>query len=279
MELRPTTADDLRPLHALFLESIGGVFHSHGFEPPAPPFEVFAAQQAHVLATGASVVGERDGRIAGFAAAWARGGDWFLASLFVERAAQGHGLGSTLLDAVWDERAERRRTITDAIQPVSNALYGRRGLIPVTPLLAFAGAPDGASELLQPLDRADAALPEIDAAAYGFDRAVDHEYWARSGLRTIWAREGTPVAYSYAYPGGALGPVAGLAPVDAADALESALARTDGTATVRMPGSARGLVEVALRLGLRLSPTPGLLLCSTGVEPPAALAVGSFSLF
>jgi hypothetical protein len=279
VELRPTTADDLLALHALFLDSIGGVFRPHGFEPPAPPFELFAEQQRHVLATGASVVGERAGTIAGFAAAWARGGDWFLASLFVEPSAQAGGLGTLLLDAVWDDGAERRRTITDAIQPVSNALYGRRGLIPVAPLLAFAGAPVGAAEPLQPLDGADASLPAIDAAAYGFDRAVDHVYWARSGLRTIWGREGTPVAYSYAFPGGALGPVAGLAPGDAADALESSVARTPGPVSVRMPGSARGLVAVALRLGLRLSPTPGLLLCSARAEPPTSLAVGSFSLF
>ena len=57
---------------------------------------------------------------------------------------------------------------------MSNALYGRRGLIPVTPLLAFSGVPAGARERLQPLDEADGALAAIDAAAYGFDRAVDH---------------------------------------------------------------------------------------------------------
>ena len=278
MELRPTTAADLPALHALFLDSIGGVFRPHGFEPPAPPFDVFAGQQRHVLATGVSVVAEHTGAIAGFASAWVRGDDWFLASLFVARSAQGRGVGPALLDAVWSDAALRRRTITDAIQPVSNALYGRRGLIPVTPLLAFSGLPVGAHERLQELDDASGSLAAIDAAAYGFDRSVDHEHWLQIARRTVWARGGEPVAYSYTFAGGATGPVAGLTPADAADALESTLARAAGPVNVRMPGSARALVAVALRCRLRLSETPGLLLCSEGAEPPAALAIGSYTL-
>jgi GNAT superfamily N-acetyltransferase len=278
VELRPTTAADLPALHTLFLESIGGVFRSHGYESPAPPFDVFAGQQRHVLATGVSVVAETAAGIGGFASAWARGDDWFLASLFVAPSHQGRGVGPALLDAVWSDAARRRRTITDAIQPVSNALYGRRGLIPVTPLLAFSGPPVGAHERLQSLDDGRLSLAAIDAAAYGFDRSVDHEHWGRASKRTVWSRGGEPVAYSYAFPGGATGPVAGLTPTDAADALESALARVEGPVNVRMPGSARALVAVALRCRLRLSATPGLLLCSDGAEPPSALAIGSFTL-
>jgi hypothetical protein len=268
----------LPALHALFLDSIAGVFRSHGFESPAPPFDVFAGQQRHVLATGVSVVAETPAGIAGFASAWARGDDWFLASLFVAPSAQGVGVGPGLLDAVWSDGARRRRTITDAIQPVSNALYGRRGLIPVTPLLAFSGLAAGAQERLQAVDDGRGSLSTIDAAAYGFDRSVDHEYWVRIAQRTVWARAGEPVAYSYAFPGGATGPVAGLTQADAADALESTLARAVGPVNVRMPGSARALVAVALRCRLRLAETPGLLLCSDGAEPPSALAIASFTL-
>ena len=140
MELRPTTAADLPALHALFLAAINGVFVQHGFEAPGPPREVFENQQRHVLETGTSVVAEDDGGLLGFGASWQRGEDWFLASLFVDEAAQGRGVGPALLDAVWGA-APRRRTITDAIQPVSNALYGRRGLIPATPVLTFTGRP------------------------------------------------------------------------------------------------------------------------------------------
>jgi hypothetical protein len=48
---------------------------------------------------------------------------------------------------------------------------------------------------------------------------------------------------------------------------------------VRLPGSARALVEVALGAGLRLDPVPGLLLLSAGAEPPTALALSGYTLF
>jgi hypothetical protein len=148
----------------------------------------------------------------------------------------------------------------------------------VTPLLAFSGLPVGARERLQELGDTSGSLAAIDAAAYGFDRSVDHEHWLQIATRTVWARGGEPVAYSYTFAGGATGPVAGLTPADAADALESTLARAAGPVNVRMPGSARALAAVALRCRLRLSETPGLLLCSEGAEPPAALAIASYTL-
>lgn len=270
VDLRPTTADDLPALHELFTAALGGVFEPHGFEVPAPQLEVFANQQQHLIATGTSVVAEADGRALGFASAWQRGEDWFLASLFVEETAQGSGVGSALLAAVWGA-SRRRRTITDAIQPVSNGLYGRHGLIPATPVLRFSGIPqsDGRDLDLEPAD-----LAAIDAAAYGFDRAVDHAYWEQHGRRTTWRD-----AYAYAFPGGDIGPVAGLDAAAAARALAAELARADGAVRLRIPGSSRALVEVALAAGLRLDPVPGLLLLSETAPPPTALALAGFVLF
>ncbi len=270
MELRPTTATDLPALHALFVAAINGVFARHGFEPPGPPREVFENQQWHVLETGTSVVAEDDGRLIGFGASWQRDDDWFLASLFVGEATQGRGVGPALLDAVWGA-APRRRTITDAIQPVSNALYGRRGLIPATPILTFAGSPEGNGSDLRP-EGAD--VQAIDLAAYGFNRAIDHAYWEQFAQRTTW-----PDAYTYVFPGGAIGPVAGLTAAAAARALAAELSRAVGEVRVRIPGSSRALVEVALAAGLRLDPVPGLLLLSESVQPPTALAIAGYMLF
>jgi GNAT superfamily N-acetyltransferase len=269
VELRPTTAGDVEALHGLFLDSIAGVYRPHGFDPPAPPLEVFANQQLHVIETGTSFVAERGRGLVGFGASWTRGEDWFLASLFVARGAQGHGVGSALLRSVWGE-AERRRTITDAIQPVSNALYARHGLVPATPVLAFAGMPS----IEPPVQPAGADVAEIDRVAYGFDRAVDHAYWSAIAARTTW-----PGAYAYVFPGGTIGPVAGVSPDAAAAALAAELARAPGPVRVRVPGSSRRLVEVAIAAGLSLEPAPGLLLLSEGVRPPDALAIGSYTLY
>jgi GNAT superfamily N-acetyltransferase len=270
VELRPTAVDDLPALHGLFVQALRGVFASHGFEPPGPPLEVFLNQQHHLLETGTSVVAEDDGRLLGFGASWQRDEHWFLASLFVDEAAQGRGVGAALLDAVWGA-APRRRTITDSIQPVSNALYGRHGLIAATPILTFTGRPQCDGHNLRP---EDADLAAIDVVAYGFDRAIDHAYWERHARRTTW-----PDAYSYAFPGGAIGPVAGLDPGAAARALAAELARAEGDVRLRIPGSSRTLVEVALTAGLRLDPVPGLLLLSESVQPPTALAIGGYMLF
>jgi len=269
VELRPTTVADLPALHGLFVAAISGVFEPHRFEPRVPRLDVFVHQQQHLLDTGRSVVAADDGRILGFGASWERDEHWFLASLFVDEAAQGLGLGGALLDEVWGA-APRRRTITDAIQPVSNALYGRRGLIPATPILTFTGSPRSDGDL-----RPEAAdLAAIDLAAYGFDRAVDHAYWEQFAQRTTW-----PGAYTYVFPGGAIGPVAGLDAAAAARALAAELARANAGVRVRIPGSSRALVEVALTAGLRLDPVPGLLLVSETVQPPTALAIAGYMLF
>jgi len=276
VELRPTAAADLPALHGVFLAAIGELYRRHRFTPPAPPLEVFANQQAHIVATGSSVVAVDGGRIAGFGSAWARGDDWFLSSLFVAPGEQGCGVGRALLEAVWGDEHARRRTITDAIQPVSNVLYASRGLIPATPILIFTGTPARLRPMLEPVD---AGVSHIDAAAYGFDRSVDHAHWAAYADRTVWQRGGEPVAYSYAFPGGAIGPVAGVDPGAAAGALESELARAPAGVVLRLPGSAPQLVEVALRAGLRLSATPGLLLLSAGAPAPRSLAIAGYTLF
>jgi len=279
VELRATTVEDLPELQELFLSAIGSVYTPHGFAPPVPPPGAFAAQHRHLLGTDPDrcFVALRRSRRVGYVAAWLRGNDWFLGSLFVDPSAHGAGVGSRLLEAVWGQGNLRRRTLTDAIQPISNAMYARRGLFPATPLLSFAGKPTGAE---CPLTAAPVAgIAEIDEAAYGFDRTVDHRLWGEIAERTTWLRDGRVVAYSYRFPSGAVGPVAGLDPEAAAAALAGELARATGTVSVRIPGSSRTLVACALAAGLRLSPTPGLLLLSEGVPPPTSLAIGSYTLF
>ena len=269
MELRPTTDDDIAGLHAVFVAALGDLFGRHAFDAPAPPLEAWGNQQRHLIRTGTSVVADDGGTVVGFGASFTRGDDWFLASLFVSPETQARGLGSELLDGVWGN-ARRRRTVTDAIQPISNALYARRGLVPATPLLTFTGRPS----LDRPAEPADADVAAIDAAAYGFDRSVDHAYWSAIARPTTWGD-----AYSYAFPHGDIGPVAGLNAAAAARALAAELTRAEGDVRLRIPGSSRLLVELALEAGLRLAPVPGLVLLSEDAAPPTALACSGYMLF
>lgn len=282
VELRPTTRDDLDAQHPIFRAAIGELFGRHGFEPPEPAAEAFRDQQAHVLEHDAERcwVAVENGRLVAFAGALARGRSWFLSTLFVSPDVQARGLGRELLDRVWGSEYDRRLTMTDSIQPVSNGLYAARGLIPSTPVLTLAGRPRraGAGDV-EPGEAGPDDLARIDAAAYGFDRAPDHAYWAARATRTAWLDGGEVVAYSYRWPTGRIGPLAALDPRSAAAALTTELSRTDGATALLVPGSSRTLVATALAAGLRIVGPPGLLLASDGVRLPDSLAVSGFALF
>jgi GNAT superfamily N-acetyltransferase len=280
VDLRPTAAEDLPALHAVFAAAIGELYARHNLAPPGAPLEVFVAQQGHVLRHDAERcwVAEDSGRIVGFVAAILRGEDWFLSSLFIQPGRQGAGVGTSLLDCAWGEAA-RRRTLTDAVQPVSNGLYARRGLIPATPALHLGGTPTiDALDELEAVQAEPDALRALDLAAYGFDRAVDHAHWSGTAACTLWLRGGEPVAYSYVFPGGGLGPLAGRTGGDAAAALRCELARMDGETGLVVPGSAREVVKAALEAGLRFVRVPGLLLVSDGVASPTALVLSGYTL-
>ncbi len=90
---------------------------------------------------------------------------------------------------------------------------------------------------------------------------------SRPSEATIWYEDGEPVAYSYAAPGGAIGPVAG---VDAA--------RADCEVMAFVPGTAHELVLVAFAAGLRLSGPPGLLLLSRPESALDAFTISSYFL-
>jgi GNAT superfamily N-acetyltransferase len=282
VELRPTTSADLAAMHGVFLAAIGELYRRHAFTPPGPPPGAFAAQHAHLLEYDGERcwVADRDGEVVAYAAAFVRGNTWFLCSLFVHPDVQAQALGTRLLEHVWSDGVARRLTLTDAIQPVSNALYARRGLIPATPVLPFAGEPRiEPAEDLEPAEPEAEALRGLDLAAYGFDRAVDHGMWRRVAEATLWLRRDEPIAYSYAWPQGRLGPVAGLDAEAAGAAVRAELARRPGTPTqVFAPGSAAPVVEAALAAGLRIAGPPGLMLLSRPHRPPDALAIGSYTL-
>jgi GNAT superfamily N-acetyltransferase len=281
VELRPATADDLAAEHDVFRAAIGDLFHRHAFNPPNPPVEAFVAQQGHLLETDAErcLVAVEKGEVAAYAAALVREGAWYLGSLFVHPEFQGRGIGPALLDGVWGDGFVRRSTLTDSIQPISNGLYGRRGLIPTTPVLTLAGRPTSGDPGLTPSEPAAAALAELDRVAYGFDRSPDHDYWQRHATATLWLRDGELVAYAYAWPQGRIGPVGGRDGEAAALALRAELARATGEVTVLVPGTSAELVEAGLATGLRISGPPGLLLLSRGVVAPTALAISGYTLF
>jgi GNAT superfamily N-acetyltransferase len=282
MGLRPATAADLDAELAVLTAAEGSLRAQHNFAWTPPTPEEFRAAHAHLLATDPdrSWVAEDEGRIVAYGVAFARGHAWFLSDLFVDPGHQAAGVGSELLRRVWGEGDLRRMTLTDAIQPVSNAVYARRGLVPATPVLSLGGAARAVLEHhVEPGDADPESLAALDAAAYGFDRRVDHAFWSEHAGCTLWGRDGGAVAYSYVRPSGRVGPIAGLDGPSAAEGLAGELARLgERTVALDVPGSSRELVEAALAAGLRITGPPGLLLLGPGLEPPRALAISDYWL-
>jgi GNAT superfamily N-acetyltransferase len=281
VELRPATEEDLAAQEEIFRAAIGEVYERRNLVAPTPPSEAFRAQHRHLLRYDAERcwVAEEDGVVVGYAAALARGEAWHLSSLFIAPDRQGAGIGKRLLDRVWGEGYRNRRTLTDAIQPVSNGLYARRGLIPVAPNLHLGGEARAEDPGLEPAEPEPSVLAALDQAGYGFDRAVDHAYWQSVGRCTVWLRAGEPCAYSYTYAWDTIGPIAGVDGPAAGDAFRAEVARSAGSAAIVVPGTSRELVAAAIEAGLRFARPPGLLLLGPGVEPPRALAISGYSLF
>jgi len=278
---RPATDADIEAEHRVFCRAEGDLRRRHGFPWVEPPLGWFASIARHLLSTDPErfFVAEEDGGVVGFSAAFQRDDTWFLAALFIDPDYQGQGIGRRLFEMAAKDSPPRRITITDAIQPVSNALYTRYGLIPTTPVLLFEGAPSGLTpDILDP-DRPDPGeLALLDRVGLGFERSVDHDFWQRQRTCTVWRRDGRAVAYAYRSLTGSIGPLVGLDPVSAAAALRAELRRVQ-RASVLIPGSARGLVEVAVTAGLRLVPPPGLLLLSPEPSPPTGVAISNYFLY
>ncbi len=278
---RPATVGDLAFQHEVFCRAEGSLRIRHGFSWADPPLAWFVPFARHLLSSDPDRchVAEAEGKVAGFSAAFVRDNTWFLAALFIDPDRQGEGIGRRLLELAARDAPSRRITITDAIQPVSNALYARHGLVPTTPMLLFEGTPSiDDHSTLEPGEPLPGDLTMLDRASYGFRRTVDHEYWSRQRRCTVWRRDGAAVAYSYSAVTGAIGPLAGMDPASAADSLRAELSRVK-RASVLVPGTARGLVEVAVEARLRLVGPPGNLLLSRDVPAPDSLAVSNYFLY
>ena len=239
---------------------------------------------------------DEDGRWrVGFGSATVRDGIWFLGMLFVLPGMQATGIGRTLLDRTLagDGRGAApvvRGTCTDAAQPISNALYARRGLIPRVPIWRLTGElrrpallptlPDGyaATPFSADLDAGPEAaarlrdvVAELDRATLGAAHPADHDMLRRDGREGWLVRDGTgqAVGYGYASGTGRLGPLAATdrALVGPLLGMLSRSIATHGERTIWLPTTCDGALSALLAAGLRLDGFPGLLCWSRPDHP------------
>jgi ribosomal protein S18 acetylase RimI-like enzyme len=257
----------------------------------------------------------------GFASASLREGLWFLAMLFVDPEEQADGIGKALMD-----RAQAGRDVdpggpavpgpddpldsgihtwgmcTDAVQPISNGLYARRGMVPRIPIWRLFGEvrrwralptlpPALEAVLFEAVEhehgdggrRLGATLDDFDRELIGSAHGVDHGYLRRDGRSGVLIRErggGRVLGYAYGSSIGRLGPVAAVDP-----ALHPALIGTAirevpalGPVALWVPGTADHATRALLEAGLRLDGFPGLICWSRADHPferylPISLAI------
>ena len=280
LTFRPAIEADLEPGSRIFNRAMNELAQRRGYERGDRPPEVFIGPQRHVMAHDGDrcFVAESDGAVVAYSSAITRGDAWYFSALFVDPDAQGQGIGRRLFELSAASWPARRMTIVDAIQPISTGLYSRNGLLPMTPILGFGGRPEARTPVgVEASSPTGTELAELDRAAYGFDRAVDHAFWGSQAELTLWRRDGAPLAYSYLTETGLFGPLAGRDDSSAAIALAAALAARSEV-SLEIPGSCPDLVAVALAAGLRFVNPPGLLLHSRPARLPTSLVISGYWL-
>jgi len=141
---RPAREDDVPAAADVYRESVADMFVRHGIAQPTPPRDVAIAAFGHVFRTGVFHVAEVDGRIDGIASAVVRDKLWFLSTFWVRPGVQQRGVGTPLLDRVWDDgvRAGATTFFTYAsVDRTATSMYLRRGMVPGWQILVFAGEP------------------------------------------------------------------------------------------------------------------------------------------
>ncbi len=297
---------------------------------PAIPDDLGPVERiiSHVLATdpARSWVGVTDDgtdggeRVLAFADAYVRGTTWYLAGLMVHPSAQGTHVGSALMDraqAGCDIRPGMETPSpdaplasgidswglgTDALQPISNALYAKRGIIARVPAWrmagevrrwsAFPGLPGGlrmvsfealAADGPTGVVRLEAMLADVDREVLGFARPQDHAWMRREGWTGFMAvdrADGRAVGYAYGSGAGRVGPVAAVDPALHPSLIGIAIRETPvlGPVATWALGSADEAMRSLLDAGLRYDGPPGLFCWSHDRHPfrrylPATMAI------
>ena len=223
-------------------------------------------------AFGRLLLGEVDGRIAGFGGVLRRGGLTHLGDLFVAADQQSAGLGRALLDGLL-EGASRRVTYSSA-DPRAVALYVRYGMIPRQPLVYLAGPADALSIVddfgtVPPAEPADTpALVDFDGAVSG-GRRDDALRWY-TGLPTV---DGYRTDEGYAMARRVddrvqIGPAGGADPVASARAVLAAGRRYPGRRLLVSLFGTHPLLPALLRAGYRIEDADTFMASEDGLFGP-----------
>lgn len=239
---------------------------------------------------GGFVLQDEAGQVIGTAAWWPYGETHASAGMIiVAKAAQGRGYGARLMDALLAAAHPRSITLNSTVE--GQALYQRRGFVPVGIIEQYQGIPTERHEappssLVRAMAAPDfEAVAHLDQQATGWPRPAMLRRLVELGEGHVLLRDGVPRGYAICRRfgrGHVIGPVVAESLDDAQALIEAALARL-GSVFVRVDTSAALQLGPWLeRIGLRQVDTAtamvlGTPLASTGPARMFALANQSFN--
>lgn len=269
---RSLSATKLGNAADLFLSTLTDLARRNGL--PAPTSFTRASVDplyAHLHRHGIFEAAFEEERLVVICAGVVRGEIFFLSMFWTAADCQRRGIGAPLLARVWKEaqrRGARQAFTWSSVDYTAITTYLRLGMLPVGPILSFAGPPrfgpeDGEADS-EPL-ALDFAL-ELDGEVWGAPREIDHrEYFARAASARQVRLGGELVGYFYA-DRGAIGPAAWRSPDHATVVLDRA-ARVAALQAPEIRVAALGpntdAIRFALDTGLRLVGTSHFLRTSS----------------
>lgn len=208
------------------------------------------------LQLGKGFVLERAGTVIGTAAWWPFGETHASAGMIiVAKTVQGRGYGARLVDALLTSAGPRSIALNSTAE--GQALYQRRGFVPIGVIHQHQGIPRGRHEpppgLVRPMAASDfEVIMRLDREATGLERGQMLEKLLQSGDGYVLQRDGMARGYAISRlfgRGHVIGPVVAETPTDAQALIEAALARL-GRAFVRIDTPCSQLVEWLEGIGL-----------------------------
>ncbi|MHC4043407.1 GNAT family N-acetyltransferase [Bradyrhizobium sp. 23AC] len=197
------------------------------------------------LQLGKGFVLERAGAVIGTAAWWPYGETHASAGMIiVAKTAQGRGYGARLMDALLTSARPRSIALNSTAE--GQALYQRRGFVPIGVIHQHQGIPRGRHEpppagLVRPMAASDfEAIMRLDRDATGLERRQMLEKLLQSRDSYVLQRDGMARGYAISRlfgRGHVIGPVVAETATDAQALIEAALARL-GSGFVRIDTSA-----------------------------------------
>ena len=278
---------DLEQTYQTFITASNDLAAAHNFPQIAtsstPPNRAMAFRR-YLLQNDAQRfwVAETQGEMIGFGVAILHGYVCYLAALHVVPSHQGQGVGRALLEQCMGlgntPEARLWITIADSLNPISNAIYARFGMVGWVPLIPLSGSvPTGAiatnsafadfAHVLADNPQHLASLAAVDQQVLGFNRTSEHQLWLKQPdlQGYLFGDLVTPMGYVYLSSEGAIGPLAVRESAQIEPALTFCLAQLQAreveSVSIKLPGLCQTGVRYLVNCGLHFS-RPLLVLSS-----------------